>query len=53
MPRALFDRNSSPPLTGQVRLRRDFEGSSSLDLYDEDTVPALAKKYGVSTQALE
>lgn len=33
-------------------LKRDLTGRSALDLYDEEFIPALAKKYGVSVQAL-
>ena len=33
-------------------LRKDVLTLGSLDLYDEDAVPELARKYGVSTQAL-
>lgn len=33
-------------------LERDLSGRGRLDLYDDDFIPALAKKYGVSVQAL-
>jgi Zn-dependent peptidase ImmA (M78 family) len=33
-------------------LQHDLAGRSSLDLYDEDFIPQLAEKYGVSVQAL-
>ena len=33
-------------------LRHDLAGRASLDLYDEDYIPQLAQKYGVSVQAL-
>ena len=33
-------------------LRHDLAGRSALDLYDEDYIPELAQKYGVSVQAL-
>ena len=33
-------------------LRRDLSGQRTLDLYEEDLIPELARKYGVSVQAL-
>lgn len=33
-------------------LQKDLANLDSLDLYDEKTIPDLAQKYGVSTQAL-
>jgi len=33
-------------------LRQDLAGRNTLDLYDEDYIPELAQKYGVSVQAL-
>jgi len=33
-------------------LRHDLAGRDSLDLYEEDFIPELTKKYGVSVQAL-
>lgn len=33
-------------------LRDDLAAHSTIDLYDEDLIPELARKYGVSVQAL-
>lgn len=33
-------------------LRRDLSGRRTIDLYDEDVIPEMARKYGVSVQAL-
>jgi Zn-dependent peptidase ImmA (M78 family) len=33
-------------------LRHDLSGRRTLDLYEEDLIPELARKYGVSVQAL-
>jgi Zn-dependent peptidase ImmA (M78 family) len=39
-------------LMPEAFLKHDLAGRSSLDLYDEEYIPNLAKKYGVSVQAL-
>lgn len=39
-------------LMPETFLRQDLAGRSALDLYDEEYIPELAQKYGVSVQAL-
>ena len=36
----------------EIFLRQDLSGQRTLDLYEEDLIPELARKYGVSVQAL-
>ena len=33
-------------------VRKDLAGYTTLDLYDDDFLPELARKYGVSVQAI-
>jgi Zn-dependent peptidase ImmA (M78 family) len=39
-------------LMPEAFLKRDLAGRSAIDLYDVEYIPELAKKYGVSVQAL-